>query len=195
MENRRLKHFTFTKFFLLFLAFTALISLPIAIAAGLPVLKSGDQVLVELKGNDTVTIGGNEFKYKLLKKNKRLKITSVDGTEGVFFKRYGTKIKLRDLQGTLLHYVLKARSYYKVKMGDGTELAYLKIENGKVAVKNLETNNDFVVYPENGKIIFKDANGNITFTLDGETNPFPAAFLALEPLSPLERVACYLTYR
>jgi len=170
-------------------------ALPASPASGMPVLKSGGEVLVELKGNDTVVIGGTEYQYKRIKKDKRLKIADASGSDGVFLKRFGTKIRLRDLQGNFLHYVLKARTYYKVKLGDGTELAYLKIENGKVLVKNWETNTELTVYPENGKVVFKDAGGNIVFTLEGETRAFPAAFLALEPLSPLERVACYLTYR
>jgi len=183
-----------TRLFIFAWAIAAL-TLPISIVHGMPVLKSGDHVLIEVKGNNTVIIEGTEYQYKRLKKDKRLKISDASGADGVFLKRYGTKIKLRDLQGNLLHYVLKARSYYKVKMGDGTELAYLKIEGGKVFVKNWDTNTEWVVCPEGGKIVFKDANGNISFVLEGETNPFPAAFLVLEPLSPLERVACYLTYR
>ncbi len=180
-------------FFLVLVVLT--MALPVSPAIGMPVLKSGDEVLVELKGNDTVIIGGTEYQYQRIKKDKRLKISDASGSDGVFLKRYGTKIKLRDLQGNFLHYVLKARKYYKVKLGDGTELAYLKIEDGKVFVKNWDTNTELTVYPENGKVVFKDEGGNIVFTLEGETNPFPAAFLALEPLSPLERVACYLTYR
>ena len=193
MESLKMNHF---KLFLI--AFCLLIiasaAFPVMGMAGeLPVLKSGDEVLVELKGNNTVLIGGTEFTYKRLKKDKRLKITDASGTQGVFLKRYGTKIRLRDLQGNLLHNVLKARMYYKVKMSDGTELGYLKIEDGKVFVKSWETNTEFMVYPENGKVIFKDQSGNIAFVLEGDSRPFPAAFLALEPLSPLERVACYLT--
>ncbi len=182
-----------TSFFFL-LVITA-VALPAATVHGMPVLKSGNNILVEIKGDNTVIIGGTEFTYKRLKKDKRLKITDASGSEGVFFKRYGTKIRLRDLQGNLLHNVLKARKYYKVKTSDGTELAYLKIEDGKVFVKNWDTNTEFTVYPENGTIIFKDQSGNIAFVLEGDTRPFPAAFLTLEPLSLLERVACYLTYR
>ncbi len=195
MGIHEMKHLR-SALFALCLIFVFATALPVlGMAGNLTVLKSGDDVLVEVKGNNTVLIGGNEFTYKRLKKDKRLKITDASGTQGVFLKRYGTKIRLRDLQGNLLHNVLKARMYYKVKMSDGTELAYLKIENGKVFVKSWETNTEFVVYPENGKVIFKDQGGNIAFVLEGDTRPFPAAFLALEPLSPLERVACYLTYR
>ncbi len=194
MKHDRNAFFNPITSFLVLLVVTAVL-LPAPTVHGMPVLKSGDNVLVEIKGGDTVIIGGTEFTYKRLKKDKRLKITDASGSEGVFLKRYGTKIRLRDLQGNLLHNVLKARKFYKVKMSDGTELAYLKIEDGKVFVKNWDTNTEFTVYPENGKVIFKDQSGNIAFVLEGDTRPFPAAFLALEPLSPLERVACYLTYR
>ncbi len=194
MRRRTLELFKSAGFLVLTLAILALAP-PVTIAEAMPVLKSGDKVLVEVKDSATVFIGGQDFTYKRIKKGKRLKITDASGTDGVFLKRYGTKIRLRDLEGNFLHYVLKARKYYKVKLGDGTELAYLKIEDGKVLVNNRETNTEFVVYPANGKIVFKDAGGNIAFVLEGETNPFPAAFLALEPLSPLERVALYLTYR
>jgi len=163
--------------------------------AGKTVLKVGGKVLVEFKTGNMVNIKGEEFKYNRIKKNKRLKIVSEKGNEGVFVKRYGTKIRLRDLEGNLIHLIRKAGNYYKVKTVMGTELAVIKKENGKITVSNRESNSIYNVVPEQGNIVFKDKNGSTVFTLEGETNPFHASFLALTPLSLLERVACYLTYR
>ncbi len=163
--------------------------------AGDVVLKAGRTTLAEIKGDKTVIIRGEEFTYKRIKKDKRLKIVSLNSQKGVFLKRYGTRIRLRDLEGNLIHLIIKAGIFYKVKTVMGKELAAIKREPGKVTVSNRDSNSIYHVGPENGKIIFKDENGSTIFSLEGETNPFPAAFLALTPLSLVERVACYLTYR
>lgn len=163
--------------------------------AGKTVLKVGGKVLVEFKTGNMVNIKGEKFKYNCIKKDKRLKIVNENSNEGVFFKRYGTKIRLRDLNGNLIHLIRKAGNSYKVKTVMGKELAVIKNENGKITVSNHDSNSIYQVAPERGNIVFKDKNGSTVFTLEGETNPFPASFLALTPLSLLERVACYLTYR
>lgn len=163
--------------------------------AGNVVLKAGGKTLIEVKGDNTVIIKGEVFTYKRLKKNKRLKIVSLNSQKGVFVKRYGTRIRLRDLEGNLIHLIIKAGIFYKVKTVMGKELAAIKWEPGKVTVSNRDSNSIYHVVSEDRKIAFKDENGRTVFSLEGETNLFPAAFLALTPLSLVERVACYLTYR
>ena len=159
------------------------------------VLETGGESVVIVNGNGTVLIRGEEYRFDVLKKGKRLKLYNEGSNQGVLVKRFGTKIKVRDLQGNLLHFILKAGYLYKIKTGTGTELAMMKIEPDKVVITNRDASTTYTVMPEDGKIVCKRENGPPVFTLEGDTNPFPAAFFAMSPLSLPERVACYLMYR
>lgn len=161
-------------------------------------LREGDKVIVEFKGENTVVIKGDKFKYMRIKKNKRLRIINENSKEGIFVKRFGTRIRIRNLKGSLTHLIRKAGKFYKVKTVMGKELAVINIDNidnGEITVSNLGSNSIYHVVSKDGKIVFKGKNDKVVFTLEGETNLFPASFFALTPLSLIERVACYLTYR
>ncbi len=159
------------------------------------VLKSGQEILVETAGPGVVIIQDEEFSYKVLKRNKRLKLISKSSGAGIYVKRYGTTIRIRDLQGHLLHLIKKSGYFYRVKTAMGTILSSMKIESRQAVVENEGIQEPVRVIPEKGKIVFETEQDKSVMVLTGDSRPFPAAFFAMVPLSFPERVACYLMYR
>ena len=164
-------------------------------AGGTVILKSGHQILMEVKKPGAVLIRGEEYSYRVLKKGSRLRLISKNGGEGVYLKRYGTTIRIRDLKGNLLHLIKKSGYFYRVKTVMGAILSSMKIEPRQVVVENSGSKAPLHVVSEKGQIIFKAPEGTLPMVLEGEARPFPAAFFGMIPLSLQERVACYLTYR
>ncbi len=192
MEHRKMKG---RIVFLLAVCFFGGIPSSFLFAAGTITLKTGGDTIVVVKGNHTVLVQGEEYKYQRLKKDKRLKIFNESTGQGLWVKRYGTKIRIRDLRGNLLHLIIKAGYYYKVKTVMGTELAVMKREPDRVTVTVRETKAVYIIEPGANKTVCHRANGTPVFTLEGDAKPFPASFFAMNPLSLLERTACYLMYR
>ena len=180
---------------ILIVVFLVLVGAIPSAAGGTVILKSGHQTLMEVKKPGVVLIRGEEYSYRVLKKGSRLRLISKSGKEGVYFKRYGTTILIRNLKGSLLHLIKKSGYFYRVKTVMGAILSSMKIEHRQVVVENSGTEVSLHVVSEKGNVVFRLHKGVPPMVLKGETRPFPAAFFGMTPLSLQERVACYLTYR
>jgi len=165
------------------------------LAAEKRVLKSGQEVLMETQGPGVVLIQEEEFSYQVLKRNKRLKLIDKSSGTGIYVKRYGTTIRVRDLQGHLLHLIKKSGYFYRVKTVMGTILSSMKIEPRQTLVENEDIPEPIRVIPHKGKIVFQTEHNGAVMVLQGDSRPFPAAFFAMDSLSLPERVACYLMYQ
>ena len=164
-------------------------------AGGKVTLQAGQEVLMELEKPGVVLIQGEAYSYRILKKGKRIKLVSQGSGNGIYFKRYGTTIRIRDLEGNLLHLIKKSGYFYRVKTVMGTILSSMKIEPTQVVVENSGNGDVIRVSPLKGEIVFRIKKGEPFMVLKGETRPFPAAFFAMASLSLEEQVACYLAYR
>lgn len=155
---------------------------------------SDSQTILAIPGNNKVFIGKRAYTYKSWGIN-RLRLKQKNTDQGVFLKRLGVRLVIRDLQGNILHIIQKEGFVFQVKTPTGEYLIFIKISHGKVVVFREKGQTLFTITSKNKTALIKDNNGHILYTLKGETGIFPASFLCIPDLSWEERAACYLLYR
>jgi len=177
--------------FLFFLLLTA----PGMFAGGDIQLKNANgKVLLSFEKGAKVRTGSQTYQYKKWGRN-RLKLVATDTNQGVFLKRFSVKLRIRDLEGVMLHKVLKTGVMLKVKRPTGENLFIVKMFPDKAVVSENNGPKLFTIVPDQDKILFKDTAGQVQYILEGETRPSSSAFLCIPQLSWPERIACYLLYR
>ena len=125
----------------------------------------------------------------------RLKLTREGTDQGVFLKRLGVKLMIRDLKGNLLHVIRKEGGVFRVESPIGALLVFLKVSPKKVTVFREEGKTLFTITPKIKSVLINDKSGKTICILKGDSNPYPASFLCLPELTPEERAACYLLYK
>lgn len=125
----------------------------------------------------------------------RLKLTREGTHRGVFLKRFGAKLMIRDLSGNLLHIIRKEGGIFRVESPIGARLVFMKVSKKKVIIFRDEGKILYTLLPKFNSIQMKDKNGKPLYILKGDTGPYPAGFLCLPPLTPEERAACYLLFK
>ena len=125
----------------------------------------------------------------------RLKLTRKGTEEGVFLKRFGVKLMIRDLKGNLLHIILKEGWVFRVDSPIGAHLVFFKVSPKKVTVFRKEGKTLFTLLPKLKSVLMNDRNGKTLYILKGDSELYPAAFLCLSELTAAERAACYLLYK
>jgi hypothetical protein len=181
---------------------TLIVSLSIFLAGNLMALPSyrgirlvtPDGKIVMSFKNDSAVIGSNTYSVERWGAN-RLKLKLKSSEKGVFLKLFGPKLMIRDNSGNLLHIILKDGNAFRVDTPIGAHLVFMRVLSKKVVVFRKEGHPIFTVTSGINKVIMKDKDGKIIYTLKGDTAIYPASFLLLDVLSPEERVACYLLYR
>jgi len=160
---------------------------------GIRLVTPDGKIIMSYK-NDSTVIGSNTYSVERWGTN-RLKLKLQNSESGVFLKLFGAKLMIRDNSGNLLHIILKNGNVFRVDSLIGAHLVFLQVLPQKVVVFRTEGSPVFTVTSGINKVIMKDKNGKIIYTLKGDTAIYPAAFLLLGVLSPEERVACYLLYK
>ncbi len=125
----------------------------------------------------------------------RLKLTREGTHQGVFLKRFGAKLMIRDLSGNLLHIIRKEGWVFRVESPIGARLVFMKVSEKKVTIFREEGKTLYTLIPKLNSVQMNDKLGKSLYILKGDTNPYPAGFLCLQELTPEERAACYLLYK
>ncbi|GEM_PF-6857199 len=190
MDKKRLRAMTF------FFGFVILIwgirpALPAFL--GVRLITPAGRELMSFKKN-TITIGHALYTVQRWGPD-RLKLTKKGTDGGVFLKRLGVKLMIRDLKGNLLHVIRKEGWVFRVESPVGAHLLFVKIFPKKVAIWREEGKTLFTLLPKFKSVVMNDATGKTLYILKGDTELYPAAFLCLPVLTPEERAACYLLYR
>ncbi len=154
----------------------------------------GSQILLSFKNTNEILIDKTAYTFERWGPN-RLKLKQKDSGQGVFLKRLGIRLVIRNLQGNILHIIQKEGDLFRVETPVGAHLVYLKVSPKAVTVFKKEGETLYTITSKNKKVFMKDKKGNIFYTLEGETQIYPASFLCLPELSWEERAACYLLFK
>ncbi len=152
------------------------------------------QALLTVKGENQVEIGKTRYRFQSWGLN-RLKLEGKATHRGIFLKRLGIKLVIRDLKGNILHIIRKEGFVFRVESPVGEPLSYIKISSPrKVTLFRQEGKPLYTIQAKGQSVLIEDAGGQALYTLKGTAKTFPAAFLCVSELSWEERVACFLLY-
>ncbi len=160
---------------------------------GIRLVSPDGTVLLSFKQHEVVTKNGT-YTVQRWGEN-RLKLIEKSTRRGVFLKRFGIKLMIRDLKGNLLHIIRKEGRIYRVESPVGAHLMFIKIANGTVTVFREEGSPLYTLTPQSKAVVMKDKGGKLVYTLKGDTDLYPASFLCIPELTWEERAACYLLYK
>ncbi len=180
-----------------FLAFLVIFFMGVASALpallGVRLITPNGQELMSFKKNTAYI---EKTPYKIERGGPdRLKLTREGTDEGVFLKRLGVKLVIRDLKGNLMHIIRKEGWVFRVDSPIGAHLVFLKVSPKEVTIFREEGKTLFTLIPKFKSVLMNDKNGKTVYILKGDNKLYPAGFLCLPELTPEERAACYLLYK
>ena len=167
---------------------------PLLAGGGVVLKDASGQALLKVKGENQVEIGKTRYRFQSWGLN-RLKLEGKVTHQGIFLKRLGVKLIIRNLKGNILHIIRKEGFVFRVESPVGEPLIYIKISSPrKVTLFRQVGNPLYTIQAKGQSVLIEDADGQTLYTLKGTAKTFPAAFLCISDLSWEERVACFLLY-
>ena len=124
----------------------------------------------------------------------RLKLVSLASRSGVFLKRLGVHLVIRDLRGNILHIVQKGGRGYLVQTPVGQNLFFVHCLTRPIRIFKQGDGEKFVVLSKQGKKVIRKTGGPLLFTVTGKVRALAASFLCIPVLSWLERAGCFLLF-
>ncbi len=168
--------------------------LPVVAGGAITLTASQGHIYMTVMGRGKVEIRGTPYHFDIYGIN-RLKLIGQSRKRGIFLKRLGVKLVIRNLRGDILHIVRKEGFTFKVDNPLGETLIFIRIlSQGKAVLFRQKGHILYTVTADNHAVKMKDADGNLLYTLKGTAKAFPAGFFCIRELTWEERVACFLLY-